>query len=258
MSGLPEARDGAPTNAGAETNGETLVGVDAEVARAEAIFAALAAYYGAPAFVPGSDPVIELVGTILSANTNDTNSGRALDALLAEIDRGGAPDWSLVAEMPANQLKQLIRVAGMYNSKAPAIVGALAQIHAARGAFELDFLATLPVADAMAFLTSLPGVGHKTASIVLLFCFNRGAFPVDTHIQRITQRLGLARRRATPEKIKAIWEQLLPPETFYPLHLNLIRLGREVCEARVARCDICPLSAWCDYANVRAEWALEV
>jgi endonuclease-3 len=135
-------------------------------------------------------------------------------------------------------------------------VATLERIYAERGEYNLDFLATTPVPEAMAFLTSLPGVGHKTASIVLLFCFNRAAFPVDTHIQRISQRLGLASRRAMPEKIKGIWEALLPPETFYPLHLNLIRLGREICTARVARCDVCPLAAWCDYANLRGEWTV--
>lgn len=239
----------------------TEVGCPAEEAqtemqvRAEAIHAALVNWYGAPEFVPDSDPVIELIGTILSANTNDTNSGRALELLLATIDRNGEPDWSQVGALGLPRLKQIIRVAGMYNQKAPAIVAALEQIHAERGAYELDFLATAPVDEAMTFLTALPGVGHKTASIVLLFCFNRAAFPVDTHIQRITQRLGLATRKATPEKIKSIWERLLPPSTFYPLHLNLIRLGREVCTARVAHCDICPLAPWCDYARQSGEWA---
>lgn len=228
----------------------------AESLRARAIFDALIAYYGEPIFTPGSDPVIELIGTILSANTNDVNSGRALDTLLAEIERDGKPDWSLVGEMPLERLKRLIRVAGMYNSKAPAIVESLAQIYQQRGAYNLDFLATIPVDEAMAFLTSLPGVGHKTASIVLLFCFNRAAFPVDTHIQRITQRLGLATRKATPEKIKGIWESLLPPETFYPLHINFIRHGRTLCQARIAHCDICPLREWCDYANLRGEWSV--
>ena len=224
-------------------------------ARASAIYHALAMFYGEPIFSPGSDPMIELIGTILSANTNDINSGRACDALLAEINRNGKPEWSLVGEWGLPRLKEIIRVAGMYNQKAPAIVATLAKVHEVRGEYNLDFLASAPVDEAMAFLTSLPGVGHKTASIVLLFCFNRDAFPVDTHIQRITQRLGLATRKATPEKIKGVWENLLPPETFYPLHLNLIRLGREICTARVANCDICPLSLWCDYANLRGEWA---
>ena len=103
------------------------------------------------------------------------------------------------------------------------------------------FLGEMPAAEAAAYLTALPGVGHKTASIVILFCFNGAAFPVDTHIQRISQRLGISSRRASTERIKALWESLLPPATFYPLHLNLIRHGRQTCKALQPRCELCPL-----------------
>jgi endonuclease-3 len=142
----------------------------------------------------------KLIATILSANTNDVNSGRAFDQLCAAF--GG--DWDAVRTAPLAAIQTAIRPAGMYNQKAPAIVATLERIKAARGDYDLRFLAALPVDEAMAFLTSLPGVGHKTASIVLLFCFNRPAFPVDTHIQRISQRLGISGRRAAPDKIKTI------------------------------------------------------
>lgn len=219
--------------------------------RAEAIYNALVVHFGTPEFTPGGDPMEELIGTILSANTTDANSSKAFDRLMERF--GG--DWEAVRLAPLDEIKDAIRIAGMYNQKAPHIVATLEQVRAERGDYELDFLATLAVDEAMAFLTRLPGVGHKTASIVLLFTYNRGAFPVDTHIQRITQRLGLAGRKASAEKIKAIWESLLPPEVFYPLHINLIRHGRQICRARDPRCDVCPLQGYCDYFQRTGEWA---
>lgn len=219
-------------------------------AKAWWVYQALVEHFGAPQFDGGGEPIDDLISTILSANTNDANSGRAFDQLVAAF--GG--DWDAVRTAPLDAVKEAIRPAGMYNQKAPAIVATLERLHADRGGYDLRDLADLPAAEALAYLTTLPGVGHKTASIVLLFCFNGAAFPVDTHIQRISQRLGLCRRRASPEKIKYIWESLLPPETYYALHLDLIRLGRQVCRALEPRCAVCPLQAQCDYFRGSGEW----
>lgn len=213
--------------------------------RAEAIYNALATAFGEPRFVPGDDPVDMLIGTILSANTNDSNSGRAFDALNAWSEG----DWERVRTAPLPVIKQLIRPAGMYNQKAPHIVTTLERIREEFGVYNLDHLATQPLDEAMAWLTSLPGVGHKTASIVLLFCFNRPTFPVDTHIQRISQRLGLVSPKASTERVKQMWEAEMCGERLFALHLNLIRLGREICLARGPRCEICPLQPWCAYAH---------
>ena len=220
-------------------------------AKAQLVFATLNDHFGTPEFTGGDDPVDELIATILSANTNDTNSGRAFDQIKASF----GDDWDTVREAPLAAIIDAIRPAGMYNQKAPAIVATLERIKADRGSYDLSNLATMPATDALAYLTSLPGVGHKTASIVILFCFNGAAFPVDTHIQRISQRLGISGRRASPEKIKQIWEMLLPPETFYPLHINLIRHGRQICQALTPQCDRCPLQAACDYFNQAGEWS---
>jgi endonuclease-3 len=222
--------------------------------KTQAIYQALIAFYGQPEWQPGADPVDELIGTILSANTNDVNSGRAFAQLKARF----GDDWDAVRNAPLELIKTAIRPAGMYNQKAPNIVATLEKLKNDQGAYHLDHLATLEVDAALHYLTSFPGVGHKTASIVLLFCFNRGAFPVDTHIQRISQRLGVSPRHANPAQIKAIWESLLPPETYYALHLNLINHGRQVCLARAPRCEICPLQAWCDYFNRDGEWASQI
>lgn len=211
--------------------------------RADSIFHALIACFGEPRFVPGSDPMEELIGTILSANTTDVNSGRAFAQLRA------LGDWDQIRTAPLPRIIDAIRPAGMYNQKAPHIVATLERLHAGKRGYDLSDLASMPVDEALAALVSLPGVGRKTASIVLLFCFNRGAFPVDTHIQRITQRLGLSGPKASPDVVQALWEGLVPAESYYALHINLIRLGREICTARVARCAVCPLQAWCDYAR---------
>ncbi len=227
-------------------------GSDALRQKAESVYARLNAFFGQPQWTGGEDPVDELIWTILSANTNDTNSGRAFRQLKATF----GDDWDVVRTAPLQAIKDAIRTAGMYNQKAPRIVETLTRIKELEGAYNLDRLATVEVAEALVYLTALPGVGHKTASIVLLFCFNRGSFPVDTHIQRISQRLGISGRRDSPEKIKGIWERLLPPETYYPLHLNLIRHGREICGVRNPKCEICPLQGVCDYYNREGEWAV--
>lgn len=206
-----------------------------------------------PDNAPKTEVMDELIHTILSANTNDVNSGRAFAQLK---ERFGA-DWDAVRMAPLDEIKEAIRPAGMYNQKAPNIVATLEAVIADRGNYDLRFLADLPVPEAMAYLTALPGVGHKTASIVMLFCFNRAAFPVDTHIQRISQRVGIGGRRSSPEQLKRRWETLLPPETYYPLHLNLIRHGRTICDARAPQCEICPLQTICDYYNGTGAWAEE-
>ena len=219
-------------------------------AKAQAIYQALIAHYGQPVWQPGLDPVDELIKTILSANTNDVNSGRAFAQLKATF----GDDWERVRTAPPDAVKAAIRPAGMYNQKAPNLLATLEKLHQDQGAYTLAHLATLDIDIALPYLTSFPGVGHKTASIVLLFCFNRGAFPVDTHVQRISQRLGISSRRASPKQIKTIWERLLPPETYYALHLTLIQHGRQLCQARLPRCALCPLQTWCDYFNQRGEW----
>lgn len=219
-------------------------------AKAQQIYRQLNLFFGEPIWTPCPKVIDELIATILSANTNDTNSGRAF----AQLKTRFGEDWDAVRLAPIDAIKEAIRPAGMYHQKAAHLVATLEKLKREQGGYDLAHLAARPVSEALAYLTALPGVGHKTASIVLLFCFNGGAFPVDTHIQRISQRLGIGSRQATPEKRKAIWEALLPPATFYPLHLNLIRHGRQICVARTPKCALCPLQPWCDYYNHTGEW----
>jgi endonuclease-3 len=215
---------------------------------ADEVYHRLLAHYGEPDWRPHSPPMEELVLTFLSQNTSDVNSGRAFQALRARY-----PTWQAVLDAPPAELVDTIRSGGLAQQKAPRIQNALRRILQERGEFSIDFLADLPTDEAMRWLTSLDGVGHKTASIVLLFCFDKPAFPVDTHVGRVTRRLGLAEPKDSEQKIKAIWESLAPAAWYYPLHLNLIRHGRQVCRARAPDCPACVLNDVCRYFCERSE-----
>ena len=211
---------------------------------------ALAAAYSPRPYRPHRDAVSELVLTILSQNTSDTNSGRAFQQLM---DAFGT--WEAIASAPVDAIAEAIRSGGLADIKAPRIRNALRAIYEARGEYSLDFLADLPLEEARAWLTALDGVGPKTAACVLLFSLGMPAMPVDTHVHRVSRRLGLVPRRASPLKVQEILEALIPAEDIYPFHLQLIAHGRRVCKAQRPRCDDCPLAAWCDRAQQAGDWA---
>ena len=188
-------------------------------------------------------PVDELVSTILSQNTNDLNRDRAFNALLAKF-----PTWQDVRDAKTKDVIAAIRPAGLANQKGPRIQKVLHAITDERGSFDLSFLKELPIEEARSWLTKFNGVGPKTAAIVLCFSLNRPAFPVDTHIYRVTGRIGLRPEKMTVEQAHPYLESLLPPETYYAAHLNLIRLGREICHARKPDCPHCPIRKLCDYS----------
>lgn len=200
--------------------------------------------YGEPQWRPHMDPISELVSTILSQNTNDVNRDRAFAEMQARF-----PTWEAVRDADLDDLKASIRLAGLANHKAPSIQRALRQISAERGGLSLEFLRDLPINEAKAWLTGIKGVGPKTAAIVLLFSLGRPAFPVDTHVHRVSGRIGLIGPKVSREQAHVIFEAMMPPETFYALHLNLIRHGREVCGARRPRCDLCALRDLCEFGR---------
>ena len=215
--------------------------------KARTIFDLLVQEYGIPQREPW-DPMHELILTILSANTNDVNSGRAFRTLMDRYDG----DFNAIRTAPVDEIKAAIRVAGMYNQKAPRLIRTLEMVWAERGAYTLDHVGEMTVAEGEAYLSRFPGVGHKTASIVLLFCFGKPAFPVDTHVQRLSQRLGICDPAASPAKIKAIWESGIlgdDPDDYYALHINFIQHGRTVCQARKPKCDECRLRRICEYGQ---------
>lgn len=211
-------------------------------ARALKIHETLLQAFGEPIWRNPLPAIDELVSTILSQNTNDVNRDRGFDALRAKF-----PTWEAVRDANAEDVIDAIRPAGLANQKGPRIQQVLRAITEERGSLNLDFLAGLPIEEARAWLTKFNGVGPKTAAIVLCFSLNLPAFPVDTHIYRISGRLGLRPEKMTVEQAHPHLESIFPPETYYAGHLNLIRLGREICGARKPNCPQCPIINLCDY-----------
>lgn len=203
--------------------------------------------YGSHDWSP-SDPIATLVLTILSQNTNDVNRDRAFDQLVARYST-----WEAVSNAPTDLIVEAIRPAGLAPTKGPRIQEALRRIADERGDLTLEFLADIPAEEARKWLLSIPGVGPKTAAIVLLFALGIPAFPVDTHVHRVTRRLGLIPDRTSREKAHDLLESIVPPDLYYDFHLNLISHGRAVCQARAPRCDQCLLQDECEYNRDRLE-----
>ncbi len=213
-------------------------------AKYEPIAKGLGAVYGYPSWRQWLPPLDELVSCILSQSTTDTNRDRAFDALKARFKT-----YEEVRDASPEEVVALIKVAGLGNQKGPRIQEVLRRISDERGEMSIDFLRDLPMDDAKAWLTSLNGVGPKTAAIVMCFGFNRAAFPVDTHVHRVGQRIGFLPEGISADKAHPVMEAIVPPEDHLTFHLNLIRHGRETCTARVAHCERCPITEWCDYYN---------
>jgi len=187
-----------------------------------------------------------LVQTILSQNTNDANSGEAFRRLKRRF-----PSWRRVLAAPKREVERAIRVGGLAAGKARAIRNTLRWLARERGRMSLDFVRALPTDKAMAALTRLGGVGVKTAAVTLCFAYGREVFPVDTHIRRVSVRLGLAPDKSTAERVFDMLAPHVPRGAAYGLHLQMIRLGREVCHARAPECPRCPLARTCPYPGRR-------
>lgn len=198
--------------------------------------------YGQPKIRGRLPPVDQLVSTILSQNTNDTNRDRAYESL-----RTAFPTWEAVRDGDPQSVIEAIRSAGLANQKGPRIQRLLQQITAERGEINLDFLRQLPPEAVYSWLIRFKGVGPKTAAIVMLFSLGIPAFPVDTHIHRVTGRLGLRPDRVNADEAHNVLGELFSPESYYAIHLNLIRHGRQVCTARRLDCEHCPLNDLCVY-----------
>ena len=206
----------------------------------------LSALYGEPAWRPHGDPMTELVLTILSQNTSDMNSGRAFMRL-----KGRFPTWDALLDAPVQEIESAIAVGGLAKQKAPRIKASLRAVHEARAGWDLAFLRDLPLGEAKTWLRGLSGVGPKTAACVLMFALGRPALPVDTHVHRVAQRLGLVPARASAEKAHDILEALLAPDEVYPFHIMLIKHGRRLCRAQRPLCVECPLLEGCPYGSHR-------
>lgn len=208
----------------------------------KAILTRLNEAFGEPVWREPLPAIDELVSTILSQNTNDVNRDRAFRSL-----RQRFPSWQEVMNAPEEEIIDAVRVAGLANQKGPRIKAVLNQIFEETGSLDLSFLADLPLEDARSWLLRFKGVGRKTAAIVLQFALDRPAFPVDTHIYRVSGRLGLRPAGMDVEKTHMLMEELIDTADYYNGHLNLIRLGREVCHPRKPDCPACPVRELCCY-----------
>lgn len=200
--------------------------------------------FGYPEWRNPLPAVDELVSTFLSQNTNDLNRDKAFDAIRARY-----ANWDEVCEADPDEFMQVIRVAGLANQKGPNIQAALRRIREERGEIDLEWLKELPVEEAREWLLSFKGVGRKTTAIVLLFSLGMPAFPVDTHIYRVSGRIGLRPQKLDVDATHQYLEAAADPVQYYAMHLNLIRLGREICQARKPACARCPLVDICQYPD---------
>ena len=201
-------------------------------------------YYGREVSARKLPPLDELVMTILSQHTNDINMLRAFKALKERFST-----WDELLDAPQEEVALFIRSSGMYNLKAKRIQSALREIKERVGRLDLSHLENMELKEAKKWLTSLHGVGPKTAAIVLLFSFERSVLPVDTHVWRVTKRLGLIEEKVSREKAHSLLEEIMPSSCIPSLNKNLVRHGREVCRAQNPNCEECFLSHLCDYYN---------
>ena len=221
------------------------------------------------------DPTSELVLTMLSANSADINAEKAFDALCRhwpaqDANRSvgaksgfragwggvgiqeGEADWAAIADAPLDELIDVIRPGGLGPTKAPRIQAVLRKILEERSDFSLEFLGEMKPADALAWLTQIPGIGRKTASVVLLFSFGMPLMPVDRHIERVTKRIGLVPPKATPEQAHDYLQVQLDDERVHEAHVNLITHGRQTCHAQRPACGRCVIAARCRYLDPKA------
>ena len=232
----------------------------------------LAGEYGHPVWERRLDPTSELILTILTQNTADVNAEHAFEALAAAYPGSGPvqshratagwggvgladlspPDWLAVESAPQAELIEAIRPGGLAQQKAPRIQAALRTVRGARGDHSLEFLGDLSALDARDWLTRIDGIGRKTASVLLLFCFGAPLMPVDRHVERVSQRIGLIGPRTTADDAHEVYLALLEPDQMYEAHVNLIRHGRLVCHARKPDHDRCPLRDRCRFVDPKA------
>ena len=211
------------------------------------VLAALRGLYGIPEWRPRRRPTDELVLTILSQHTSDLNAERAFDELSRRY-----PEWDAVVHAPVDEVAAAIVSGGLAQQKAPRIQGVLRRIHEERGDYALDFLGELEPRVARDWLVRLDGVGPKTASVVLLFCFGLPLMPVDTHVHRVTTRIGLIPAGTPADRAHDIALDVFPLERMYEAHVNLITHGRRTCSARNPACTRCPVAPRCQHVDPAA------
>ncbi len=204
--------------------------------------------FGLPQVSSRKKALDSLILTILSQNTNDKNRDVAYRRLKERF-----PTWKQALEGGAGEIAEAIKPGGLSNQKAQRILQILRWLKQEYGKLNLDFICSLPVNEAMELLLSLKGVGVKTASVVLLFTCGQALFPIDTHIYRVLRRLGIIPLKGTAEKAFYLLEDKIPRDKVLSLHLNIIKFGRSICQARNPKCQQCFLNNLCPYFAGKSE-----
>jgi endonuclease-3 len=232
----------------------------------------LEAIYGRPVWERRLDPTSELILTILTQNSADINAEVAFEALRraypgtgpAEAHNPGAgwggvglpdgvaPDWARVEFAPIQELTDVIRPGGLANQKAPRLQATLRKIREERGGYSLEFLGDMTALDARSWLTQVDGIGKKTASVLLLFCFGSPLLPIDRHVDRVMRRVGLLPPKASMDDAHDLVLGLFEPDQMYEAHVNLIQHGRKVCHAQRPAHELCPLRDRCRFVDPKA------
>ena len=232
----------------------------------------LGGFYGRPVWQRRLDPTSELILTILTQNSADTNAEVAFEALRRRYPSGGevqahnpgagwggvglpdgsAPDWAAVERAPLPELVDTIRPGGLANQKAPRIQATLRRLRDERGDYSLEFLGGMSTLDARDWLTRIDGIGKKTASVLLLFSFGLPLMPVDRHVERVAMRVGLVGPKVSADDAHDLFLGMLEPDQMYEAHVNLIQHGRKVCHAQRPDHDACPLRPRCRYVDPKA------
>ncbi len=202
----------------------------------------LESLYGEPNLRKRMDPMDELISCILSQHTSDANSFPAFIRL-----KQAFPSWKEIVDAGESKVEAIIRSAGLARQKAKSIIGCLQSIHQKRGDYMIDFLADLSVLEARKWLMDLPGVGPKTASLVLCLSFGMDLIPVDTHVFRVARRLGLLPESSTPNQAHDLLLQQVPEGLAFRFHVALIQHGRKICKAPKPHCWLCPLKDVCPW-----------
>jgi endonuclease III len=198
--------------------------------------------FGKPHLKSKSDPLAMLINIILSQATNDANSKRTFDSLKKRFSK-----WENVLAAEESEIADAIRLGGLANQKAKVIKDLLGQVKEKHGTLSLGFLEKMTDAEARDYLFQFRGIGPKTVACTLLFSLQKEVFPLDTHIFRVLKRMGILPEKINDEKAHRLLDNLVPPGKFYSLHVNLIRLGRQICRPREPLCEQCPLVEYCDY-----------
>jgi endonuclease-3 len=214
------------------------------LAKVKKVSAGLQKKFGRKRWRIHNDPLSELIATILSQNTTDHNSHRSYASLKSRFR-----NWDQVRRAKVDKIADAIRSGGLADIKAQRIKDVLNRIYREKRRLDLSFLKRWKTERIKLYLKGFKGVGDKTIACVLLFSLKRPVMPVDTHVLRVSKRLGLVPQKSDASRAEAVLENLVPKNLFYQFHLNLIQHGREVCKARNPQCDVCVLLEDCDYGR---------